>query len=97
MIETFEGKIRAAARAGWWTLLIGTGFLIFQWIAYLILMSAQPSWPLALWGKGLTWDSIQNLWLWSAATFKIILWVMALVIIWLTLWARQLRKQTGRI
>ena len=97
MNGTFEEKIRASATAGWWTILIGAAFLVFQWIVYLGLMNARPSWPLALWGDGISWSTIQNLWLWSAAIFKICLWLMALVVIWLTLWARQLRKLEGGV
>jgi hypothetical protein len=97
MNETFELKLRASARAGWWTLLIGAAFLTLQWIVYLLLMSVRPSWPLTIWGNGISWDIIQNLWLWVAAIFKLCLWLMALVVIWLTLWARQLRKRTGDV
>jgi hypothetical protein len=46
--DTFEIKIRSAAKAGWWTLLIASGFLVVQWIAYLFLMSSQPAWLLFL-------------------------------------------------
>ena len=92
MNETFESKLRASARAGWWTLLIGVAFLSFQWIVYLLLISAKPSWPLALWGKGISWETIQYLWLSGAAIFKLCLWLLALAVLWLTLWARQLRK-----
>jgi hypothetical protein len=92
MNGTFETRLRASARAGWWTLLIGAVFLTFQWIIYILLMSGRPSWPLVLWGNGISWDIVQNLWLWGAAIFKLCLWLMALVVIWLTLWARQLRR-----
>jgi hypothetical protein len=94
MNESFQNKLQASVRAGWWTLLIGALFLTFQWIVYLVLMSSRPSWFPPLWGNGVSWDAIQNLWLWGAAIFKLCLWLMALVVIWLMLWARQLRKQT---
>jgi hypothetical protein len=93
--ETFEGKLRAAAGAGWWTLLIGVVFFIFQWIAYLWIVSARPAWPLILWGNGVTWDTVQNIWFWGAAIFKFCLCILALIVVWLTLWERQLRKQAG--
>ncbi len=79
-------------KAGWWTLLIGAAFIAFQWIVYLLVMSSQPSWLPALWGNGVTWDTIQNLWLWATAVFKLCLWLLALVVIWLALWSRQLKK-----
>ena len=95
MNETFQNKLQASVRAGWWTLLIGAVFLTSQWIVYLVLMSSRPSWLPALWGNGIAWDTIQNLWLWGTAIFKLCLWILALVVIWLTLWSRQLKKEAG--
>jgi hypothetical protein len=96
MEEVFENRVWAAAAAGWWTLLIGAGFLVLQWIAYLLFMSTRPTWILSLWGNGISWDTVQNVWFWGAAIFKLCLWLFALIVTWLTLWAWQLRKQTGR-
>jgi len=95
MNETFQKKLQASVRAGWWTLLIGAVFLTFQWIVYLVLMSSRPPWLPALWGNGVAWDTIQNLWLWGTVSFKLCLWISALVVIWLTLWSRQLKKEAG--
>jgi hypothetical protein len=97
MDQTFENRLRAAARAGWWTLLIAVAFFVFQWIAYLWFASSRPAWPLALWGNGMNWETVQNVWFWGAAVFKLCLWFLALIVIWLTLWARQLRKRMGNI
>ncbi len=97
MNETFEARLRASARAGWWTLLIGAAFLAFQWIVYLVMMSERPSWLLVIWGNGISWETVRILWLWVAAIFKLCLWLMALVVVWLTLWARQLRKKPDDI
>ena len=95
MNDTFQNKLQALVKAGWWTLLIGAAFLILQWIAYLVIMSSRPPWLPVMWGSGVAWDTIQNLWLWGAAIFKLCLWLMAMVVIWLTLWSRQLKKQAG--
>jgi hypothetical protein len=92
MNETFEDKVRAAAKAGWWTLLIGAAFLAVQWIAYLLMTAARPSWPLVIWGNGISWETVQTVWFWGAAAFKFCLWILALVVLWLTLWSRQLQK-----
>jgi hypothetical protein len=92
MNETFQNRLQTSVKAGWWTILIGAVFLVFQWIVYLVLMSSRPSWLLALWGNGVSWDTMQNLWLWGAAIFKLCLWIVALVVIWLTLWSRMLGK-----
>jgi hypothetical protein len=95
MNDTFQNRLQALVKAGWWTLLIGAAFLILQWIAYLVIMSLRPPWLPAMWGSGIAWDTIQNLWLRGAAIFKLCLWLMAMAIIWLTLWSRLLKKQTG--
>jgi hypothetical protein len=95
MNDTFEKKVRAAAVAGWWVILIAVGFLTVQWGVYLILMSAQPGWLLAVWGHGVSWSFAQTVWVWAMAIFKMCVWLFTLVVLWLTLWARQLRKQAG--
>jgi len=95
MNDAFEQKIRAAAVAGWWTLLIAAAFLTLQWLAFLAVMSSHPGWVMALWGPGVSWSFVQNLWFWMAAVFKLSLWLAAVVVIWLTLWARRLRTHGG--
>jgi len=95
MNEPFLYRLQALVKTGWWTLFIGAAFVAFQWIAYLVLMSSRPSWIPAMWGKGVDWDMIQSVWLWGTAMFKICLWALALALIWLTLWSRQLKKQAG--
>lgn len=95
MNDIFEKRVRAAAVAGWWTLLVAVIFLLIQWIAYLLIMNARPAWLQSMWGPDISWAYIQNLWFWMAAIFKLCIWVMAMLIIWLTLWARQLRKRAG--
>lgn len=93
MNEDFAKKVRSAAVAGWWTLLIASLFLLVQWIVYLVVMRCHPAYMLRFWGAGdVSWPFIQTLWLWITAIFKMIIWVLALVVIWLSLWARGLRK-----
>ena len=50
MNDIFEKRVRAAAVAGWWTVLIAVGFITLQWIIYLVVMSARPAWLLVMWG-----------------------------------------------
>ena len=42
------------------------------------------------------WPFVQQVWFWAIVVLKFILWLMVLVVIWLTLWARRLRKADGR-
>jgi hypothetical protein len=44
--DSFEKKVRAAAIAGWWVVLIGYALLIATWFFYLGIRSARPEWVL---------------------------------------------------
>jgi len=95
MNDSFEGKVRSAGVAGWWTLLVGVGALIVQWFAYLLITNARPSWATPFLGPNVTWDDLQHAWWLGTAFFKGFLVLLAFACLWLTLWARQLRK-TGQ-
>jgi hypothetical protein len=92
MNDDFESRLHSAAAAGWWTLLIGVGILLIQWVMYLIVVPARPDWILTLWGPGADWQQVRMVWFWFLAGFKVCLFFVAFVLLWLTLWARQLRK-----
>jgi hypothetical protein len=90
MNDVFERRVLAAAVALWWVVLLVSG------IGYLVVIHAQPPWILSLWGADLSWAYIQNVGLWSIIVLKLMFLLMAFVALWLTLWARQLRKPVGR-
>lgn len=92
MIDEFAQRIRAAAIAAWWTVLIAVLLVTVQWVAYLLVLSAKPSWILTLWGPDITWAAVQALWLNMIALVKVCIWIMALLAVWLTLWSRRLRR-----
>jgi hypothetical protein len=93
MKDDFANRIRSAAVAGWWTLLMATIFLAGQWAAYLIIIGSKPAWMLRFWGGGeMHWGTIQTIWIWMTAVFKVIVWVAAMLVIWLTVWARRLAR-----
>lgn len=92
MNDSFERNVRAAAAAGWWAVLIAIAFIVLQWIVYLVVMNARPAWLLSMWGPNLDWAFVQTVWFWAIAFMKFIVWLMVLIALWLTLWARQLRK-----
>jgi hypothetical protein len=95
MNESFEKKVWSAAIAGWWTILIAFGFLLLQWVAYLAIMDAKPAWVLCMCGPDITWPFLQNVWIWFVGVLKLCLWLLTLVVLWLTFWAWQLRKRLG--
>ncbi|MFB3892417.1 MAG: hypothetical protein ACE15C_10400 [Phycisphaerae bacterium] len=92
MNEELANRVRSAAIAGWWTLLIAAVFISIQWIAYLVVMANKPSFVIAFWGGDVGWDTVRTVWLWCTAVFKLCVWVAAMVVVWLSLWARRLRR-----
>jgi hypothetical protein len=92
MNDTFERKVRAAAGAGWWVVLVAIVFLAVQWFAYLAVMSAKPDWLLSLAGPGVDWPFLQKVWYWVIVGVKLFVWLLIFTMLWLTLWARRLRK-----
>ncbi len=93
MDDLFTKRVRTAAIAGWWTLLIFYCVLLIQWLAYLLITAKQPAGILLIWGEGVTWPEIRTIWLWAMVAFKLSIAMMLFVIIWLTLWAKQLAKK----
>src|SRR5579871_6500940 len=92
MNDSFEKKVRGAAVAAWWVVLIGYALLTVTWVAYLIIVSSRPAWLVAMWGPDVTWEFMQTMSLWFMGVLKLFLWILILVALWLMLWARQLRK-----
>jgi hypothetical protein len=95
MQNTFENKVRSAAVAGWQVIVAIWFILTLSWLLYLAVASARPAWLLSLWGPDVTWSYIQNVWIWALVIVKVGAWLLVLVVLWLTLWARQLRKQSA--
>jgi hypothetical protein len=93
MNDAFEKKVRGAAVASWWVVLAGYVLLTITWLVYLALVTTRPEWLLAMWGQAVSWDFMQTVSLWFLGVFKLFLWFLFLLALWLTLWARQLRKQ----
>ena len=44
--NVLEKKVRAAAVAGWWVVLVAVAFIVLQWLIYLAVMHARPAWVL---------------------------------------------------
>jgi hypothetical protein len=92
MNDAFQQRVKAAAIAGWWTVLIAIIFLALVWFVFIAVMSARPVWLQSLLGPGVPWEYVQNVGFWAVSIFKVCVWLMALVVVWLTIWARQLEK-----
>jgi hypothetical protein len=74
--------------------LVAIVFLALVWFMFLALMSARPAWLQSLLGPGVTWEYVQNVGFWAVSIFKVCVWLMAVVVVWLSIWARQLRTRT---
>jgi len=94
MNDAFVQRVRAASVAAWWTVALGAAMLTASWLMCLVFLHARPDWARALWGGGaMDWDGLQGLYLRMLAVFKLVLWVGAMAAIFLTLWARRLRRE----
>jgi len=92
MNDPFTQRVRAAAVAGWWTVLLGAAWLLIAWLFILVILAAEPAWMLTLWGGHLDWNEFHRVIVTAMAAFKLILFVAVLVTIWLSFWARRLRR-----
>ncbi len=93
MSEDLSKRVRAAAAAGWWTVLIGGIWLALSWLFLLVILSNEPDWMLWLWGRAdMSWADVHTIVFWFFGVFKLILFVCVLLSLWLTLWSRRLRR-----
>lgn len=92
MNDVFEKRVQAAAIAGWRVVVIAVGFIVLQWIAFVAVTHTRPGWFLAMWGPEVDWAFVHAVWFWAIVIVKFFLWLVVFVVLWLTLWARQLRK-----
>ncbi|MCL2648741.1 MAG: hypothetical protein FWD61_17360 [Phycisphaerales bacterium] len=93
MNDLFSTRVRAAAVAAWWTVLAAAILATITYIAYIAIVCRRPDWFMKIIGPGVSWDDLQRVYLWAIAGLKFVMWLMALAALWLTLWARELRKR----
>ena len=92
----FETRLRAAAAAGWWTLLVAVCFLQASWWGFLALMHFASDWVMTMVGGGedLTEADIMIVSLGIFGAMKVVLLVLLLANVFLTLWSRKLRRMS---
>ena len=91
MDDLLYKKVRAAASAGWWTLLVAVILATLAWGVFLAIAHWQPAFVPAMCGP-ISWDTIQNVGVWAMAAFKLVIWTLFLVVVWLTIWAAKLKR-----
>jgi len=92
MDDSFAKRISAASVAGWWTALVVWLLMVVSWGAYLLLMHARPAWLLTMLGGHVDWAGYQTMYLWLFGAFKMGAFLLLTVVIWLSLWARRLKR-----
>jgi hypothetical protein len=91
MDDLFHKRVRAAAIAGWWTLLVAIIIHLLALSGLLCILHHHPAWVTGMWGN-IGWDTIQNVGIWMIAIYRVIVWVLVLIVVWLSLWARRLKR-----
>jgi len=96
MNDSLAQRVRSAAVAAWWTILIAAIWLTVGWLIWLAILSAQPSWLLTLWGrKDMSWEEVHRFVITFLVVFKMILFVCVLLAIWLSLWGQRLKRSAA--
>ena len=96
MADTFTARVRSAAVAGWWTILIMAVWMTLSWLAWIGMLSAKPDFMLAMWGgDAMTWAQMHEMVVTFFAVFKMVILTFLIATIWLSLRARQLRRQNA--
>ena len=86
-------RVRCAASAAWWTVLIGAAWITVAWAAWLYIpcLQCMTSCVETLLGGVKVADVQAVVWV-MVGVMKIILFTCVLAAIFLTVWARKLRK-----
>ena len=87
MDPEFAQIVKAAAVAGWWTVLIAAIWITFAWLVWRSVLKSKPAWLMKLWGFDLAWDEVQRIMFYFMAIMKMILFILILICIWLSLLA----------
>lgn len=91
--DDFVRKIEHAARAAWTVVLVGFGLVVLGWLGYLAM---SAGWLDPLVNAGLYGDvprgQMLPVWFGLIGAFKLVVLGFALGALWLTLWARRLRR-----
>jgi protein-S-isoprenylcysteine O-methyltransferase Ste14 len=88
----FARRVAAAARAAWWTLLVGVIVVLLQSVAYLVVAHSAclQDWLTGL--LALDPESARTIVFVFMMLVRILLLIWAMICIFLSLWARGLRR-----
>ncbi len=101
MPDPFERRVRAAAKALWWTIL---GTVIVLWLQWWLYCNSWVNGAPAKWFQSLVVErsgmfppEVHAAWFWMLLGLKAFIWLALFAAAWLTLWARQLAKPTAEL
>ena len=83
-------RLRAAMRAGWWTVFIGVLLVTFVWLVRLAVVELNLTFVATVWGVSM--DEVGRIFLGYLVISKLILFVMALSCVFLTILVRELSR-----
>lgn len=93
MDDLLAKRVRSAAIAGWWTILIAAIWMTAGWFFFLAILYCQPGWLLKLWGGGdLDWTDVRTIVLYFFSFAKLMLFMVLMIVIWLSFWSRRLKR-----
>ena len=97
MDDLLMNRVRAGAGAAWWVVIILMASMMFSYAVFLVIIQTKPDWMLALWGGSkleghVGWHEIHYMSLVLYGAFKVLLFLFVGTALWLTIWARKLRK-----
>jgi len=91
--ELLSKRVGAAAKAGWWTMLLVLLYIALQWSSFLAAIYYKPAWLLSLLGGGeLNQPEVHKILLYFEAAFELIMLVALVVVVWMSIWARKLKR-----
>ncbi|MFW6159035.1 MAG: hypothetical protein ACOC8E_06720 [Planctomycetota bacterium] len=95
MADQFTVRVRTAAVATWWTVLIGFIWMAVSFGLWRVVLGSCGLLELVqdVWGPGFDTVTMGRVGLVFFGIFKLILFVWVLAAICLSLWARKLRQQ----
>lgn len=91
MEETLHKRVKAAAGAAWWTVLIFAVGLTVSWFAALCLIHTRPAFATWLMA-GQSWETLSVIYVWMFGVLKLIVLTALMLAVWLSLWACRLRR-----
>jgi hypothetical protein len=78
--------------AGWWCTLVTWVLLYISYFWFIALERSHSAWYQGVWGPDVDWKFIGRAGLLAFVAFKLLAFMLFISSLWLTLWARGLRR-----